>query len=176
MSAARLEALPDGARLWIFGAHRTVEEGEARRLEERTRPFLDEWTAHRRELRAAFGLLERRFLAVAVDESRTPASGCSIDALMGHVRSLEEELGVRFLDGTLVWYRAAAGRIASVNREEFRRLGRDGDVDGRTRVFDLTLGRLGELRAGRLEVAAEESWHARLLPDRAGSSAGPARG
>lgn len=176
MSVVRLEALPDDARLWVFGADRGLERAEARRLAERMRTFLEEWTAHRRELRAAFDLLEDRFLVVAADESRAPASGCSIDALMRHLRSLEEELDVRLLDGARVWYRAAGRGIAGVDREEFRRLARAGQVDGRTNVFDLTLRRLGELRAARLEVAAEESWHARLLRDRASSSAGPAHG
>lgn len=165
MSVHEIEALPDGARLWVFGASRPLRDREATLLEERMAPFLAEWTAHRRELRAAWDLREGRFLAVAADESGTAASGCSIDALMRHLRGLEEAMGVSLLDGTPVWYRRSDGEIAAVTRPEFRRLGAEGEITEETPVFDPTLSTLGELRAGRLERPAGRSWHARLLPE-----------
>lgn len=172
MSVRAIDRLPDRARVWIFGAGRPLGEEEIVLLEERFPPFLERWTAHARELSAAFEVRESRFVVVAVDETETTASGCSIDALMRHVGGLEETLGVRLLDGTPVWYRAGDGRVKSVSRLEFRRLAAEGEVGATTPVFDPTLSELGDLRAGRLERAAGDSWHARLLP--AGSS--PPRG
>jgi hypothetical protein len=49
------------------------------------------------------------------------------------------------------------------SRAEFGALGRRGEVTERTRVFDLTLTRLGDVRAGSLELEAGESWHGSLL-------------
>ena len=159
--------LPDDARLWIFGANRPLGAEEASRLDEETVRFLEEWAAHGEELAAAFDWRYDRFLIIALDERRAAASGCSIDALMGHVRQLEGELDVDLVDGSPVWYRDGE-QIRFASRREFRELATSGDVSGQTVVFDLTVGRLGELRAGRWELPANSSWHGQLLPPEAG--------
>jgi len=158
-----LADLPDAARLWAFGADRQIREEEHDRLIETTRSFVERWAAHGEALAAAFELLHGRFLLVAVDENQGAASGCSIDALVGHVRELERELDVTLVDASPIWFRDGTG-IRSVGRAEFRALAESGEVDGRTPVFDLTVQRVGELRAGGWELPAGDSWHARLLP------------
>lgn len=158
--------LPDDARLWIFGANRPLDAGEVSRLNEETARFLEGWAAHGEELAAAFDWRYDRFLIIALDEQHAAASGCSIDALTGHVRQLESELGVGLVDGSPIWYRDGE-EIRVASRREFRQLAASGEVSGRTVVFDLTVGRLGELRAGRWELPASSSWHGRLLPSEA---------
>jgi hypothetical protein len=158
--------LPDDARVWIFGANRPLAAEEASRLDEKTARFLEGWAAHGEELAAAFDWRYDRFLIIALDERRAAASGCSIDALTGHVRQLESELGVDLVDGSPVWYRDDE-EIRFASRREFGELAASGDVSGQTVVFDLTVGRLGELRAGRWELPASSSWHGQLLPPEA---------
>ena len=162
---ATLESLSADARLWIFGAEEALDEPTARGVRNRMAVFLSEWTAHRRELRAAFEILEDRFLIVTVDEGHTAASGCSIDALVNRLRELEEEFGVRLLNSEPVWYRSAGGNIETSPRSEFRDLAQKGRVDAETPVFDLTLQQLGDLRSGKFERPAGQSWHAQLLGD-----------
>lgn len=163
MTAVALSALPGDARAWCFGASERLDEQSAGEACVALSRFLSEWTAHRADLRAAGDLLHDRFVVVAVDESVTGASGCSIDALMDEVCRIGDGIGVDFLDSSPVWYRGEDGEIRRVDREEFRRLASAGDVDARTRVFDLTVDRLDAVRSGRWEVEAGESWHARLL-------------
>ena len=62
-----------------------------------------------------------------------------------------------------VWFRDPSGRIGTVSRGGFTDLGRSGEVSASTPVFDLTLTRLVDLRAGRLEAAAGDTWHNGLL-------------
>ncbi len=125
--------------------------------------FVEEWTAHRRDLRAGFALMHDHILLVAVDESLTGASGCSIDALMGRLRALGAELEVDFLDSLPVWFREADGSVRAVSRAEFSDLARAGDVTEVTPVFDLTAGRVADLRDGRFEAPAGRTWHSVLL-------------
>lgn len=162
-----LAALPDDARLWIFGASRSLGEQDAASLISSTQRFLEEWAAHGRALAVAFEWLHNRFLLVAIDEDRAAASGCSIDALVHYVKRLEGGLDVRLLDGGAVWLRAAAG-IHCVGRREFRGMAERGEVDGNTIVFDLTVQHLGDVRDGGWERAAASSWHAQLLPSGSG--------
>ena len=46
-----------------------------------------------------------------------------------------------------------------MSRSEFRQAARDGTVTPDTLVFDTTLTSLADLRAGRFERPARESWH-----------------
>lgn len=166
MSLTPIDELADGSRVWIYGARPAPGPDRAARLRRATREFLDDWAAHRRELRAGTDWLHHRFLVVAVDESRAPASGCSIDALVDHLRELEEAMGLTLLDASPVWFRDPdeGGRVRAASRPEFRRLAAEGAVDGDTTVFDLTTQRLEDLRSGRWERAAGDSWHADFLP------------
>lgn len=162
MTPVSLSRLPDDARAWAFGSTRPLAPEETARVEEALAPFLERWTAHGAALRAGFEVREGWFLLVAVDENDAAASGCSIDALVGRVRGLEEELGLELLDTAPVWYRGEDG-IACVSRGEFRDLAERGGVGPGTPVFDLSVTRLGELRPEAWERPAEASWHASLL-------------
>ncbi len=172
MTTTDLSTLPDEARLWVFGVDRPLDAGETARLEAELAPFIVGWSAHRADLPAGFRVHEDRFLLVAVDEARVAASGCSIDALLHELARLEKLLGASLRDGGLIWYRDSSGSVVSCSREEFRRLAAEGVVDGRTPVFDLTIERLADLRGGRLERPAAESWHGRLIDPSAAAAAG----
>lgn len=163
MSLNDLTGLPNHARLWCFAADRTMSSDEATVLGERLAVFLGDWTAHAEELLVGFELRDHRFLLVAVDERQAAASGCSIDALTGHLRELERELDVGLIDGSAIWFRDASGDIRTVSRADFKNLAAGGAVGPDTPVFDITLLTLEQLRDGRLEVPARDSWHGRLL-------------
>jgi len=97
-------------------------------------------------------------LIIAIDK-RSETSGCSIDRMFGLLQTLERDLSVRILDPNRIFYRAADDAVHAVSREQFRQAG-----DAHTRVFDTLVERLGDIRSGRWEKEAAESWHARLLP------------
>jgi hypothetical protein len=166
MSLVPFESLPDRARLWCFGMPRAPGADVRARLLDSMRDFVSGWTAHSSDLRAGVALLHDRFLLVAADESTAGASGCSIDALTGRLRSLGAQLDLELLDSTPVWFRDGSQRIRSVSRPEFTAMARRGEATATTPVFDLTLTRLGDVRAGRFETAASDTWHRNLLaPD-----------
>jgi len=163
MSLIPFDTLPDDARLWCFGASRAPDASTAELLSDSMRAFIAEWTAHRRDLHAGFDWLHGRFLLIGVDESRAGASGCSIDALTGHLKRLGAELDVDLLDAMPVWFRGTAGDIRMVSRADFSDLAAQGVVTTDTPVFDLTLTRLGDARAGGLETRAGSAWQRSLL-------------
>lgn len=163
MSLVEPGALPGHARVWCFGASSRPSDEAVALLRESMAAFLSEWTAHRARLHAAFEWLHDRFLVVAVDETNVGASGCSIDALTGQIRRLEELTGVTLLDSAPVWYRDADGEIRQVGRADFREMADRGAIGPETPVFDLTVETLEDVRAGAWEVEAGRSWHAALL-------------
>jgi len=164
MTLVRFEALPDSARLWCFGADRDLTAAESDQLRESMTRFVEAWTAHDQKLAASIEWMAGRFLFVAVDEGVEQASGCSIDSLIRHLQSLEAELAVNLTYGRLVWFRTADGSVRSMTRQDFKAFAATLEVGPMTPVFDLSLTRVGDVRDGRFEHAASESWQSRYLP------------
>jgi len=115
-----LAALPDDARLWIFGASRPLGEQDAASLISSTQRFLEEWAAHGRALAVAFEWLHNRFLLVAVHEDRAAASGCSIDALVHYVKRLEGEKRGE-VDGNTIVFDLTVQRLGDVRNGGWER-------------------------------------------------------
>ncbi len=171
MPRIAFDTLPDTARLWIFAADRRLSDHERELLLDATDGFLSEWAAHGVPLHAGRELRLDRFLIIGVDEQAAGVSGCSIDALVRGLKGLEEELSVKLIDNAPVLYRDGDS-IRRVSRARFQELVAEGSVALETPVFNNTLARVGDLRAGRWEVPASESWHARAFFETAASPRG----
>lgn len=152
-----LKQLDDDARIWIFGISPALDESQGARLLAQVDAFLAEWHAHNVPVASARELRDGSFLIVAVDKE-TETSGCSIDRMFGLLRQFERDFGVAILDPNRVFYRGGDGAVHSVTRAQFRE-----NADRHTIVFDVLVERLGDVRAGRWERKAEESWHRQLL-------------
>lgn len=158
MPKVPFDEMPATARLWAFGASRELSDAEALPLIEATDAFLEQWAAHGQPLTAARDWRHERFLLVAVDEEKAGVSGCSIDALVRGLKQLEKRLGVDLIDNSPVTYRSA-DRITRVSRAEFSGLAESGAVTPETIVFNNTVATVGDVRGGRWETQAGDSWH-----------------
>lgn len=163
MPIVAFDALPDSARLWVFAAAAPVTGAAVGVLLQRVDAFLDQWRAHGAPLVCARDWRDDRFLAVAVDEAATDASGCSIDALFEALRELEAQLGTSLVGSGLVYCRDANGTVTAMTRPAFRAAAAAGAVTSDIPVFDTTVITAGSWRTA-FEVPASASWHARLLP------------
>lgn len=162
MPKVPFEQLPDHGRLWIFPASRDLDDAESARLLAAVDDFLAQWAAHGMPLRSARELRDRRFLLVGVDVDAEAPSGCSIDALVNRLRALGGAMDVALIDHASVWYKD--GEIVhAVSRGDFRKLVDDGAVTPETSVFDTSLTRVEQARAGALERPASETWHGRAF-------------
>lgn len=157
------EALPDNARVWVYGADQPMDEAAAATLLSEVDNYLTGWKAHGMPLTAARDWRENRFLTIAVDQNQAGASGCSIDDLFRTLKSLEKKIGAAIVTSGLIFYRDKEGRICAVSREGFSDIGARGGIAADTEVFDLSVTTLGEWRA-RFSSRARDSWHSALLP------------
>jgi hypothetical protein len=165
MPLIEIEALPNDARAWVFGADKTIEAPTSNMLLREVDGFLSRWNAHGAPLTVGRDWKYGRFLTVAVDQSTAGASGCSIDGLFRSLKALEPKLGASLLTSGLIFYRDAGGTIRSVDRDTFTNLGAEGKIQPGTHVFDPSVTTLGEWRA-RFELEAAQSWHSGLLDDK----------
>ena len=75
------------ARIWVYLADRALTDREAKGFVQDFDAFLANWEAHGKRLNASWRLCGNRLLFVAVDEANAPATGCSIDASVNHLRN-----------------------------------------------------------------------------------------
>jgi hypothetical protein len=162
MPIVPFDTLPDSARVWVFGAASPVTGDAASRVMRAVDEHLAQWRAHGVPLVCARDWREDRFLAIAVDEAATDASGCSIDALFHVLQDIEEELDLSLVPSGLVYWRDASGQVVSGERAIFRTAASAGQVGPDTPVFDTLIGTVGEWRT-RFERSAGESWHRRWV-------------
>ena len=162
MPRIAFDELPEDARVWIFSAARKLTGPERTRLLAEVDGFIDQWGAHAVPLTAGRDLVYDQFLFIAVDQRAAGPSGCSVDALVRQMKALQQEIGVELVNHAPVLFRQGE-EIARVARDAFADLAAAGEVGPDTTVFNNTLTSLGDVRAGRWEVPASGSWHARAF-------------
>lgn len=130
-------------------------------MEEQTRAFLEQWTAHGAELEAGFEIKYHRFIVIGLNQENASASGCSIDASVHFIQSLEKKLGVDLLDKMNVTFYHGE-YIAYKPLLEFKKMAKNRSVSGNTIVFNNLVNTKAEYLE-HWEVPAKDSWHSRFL-------------
>ena len=92
------EKIRDESRIWIFQSNRFIPDSNIELLENKISNFLISWTSHGNELAVSSKIKYNLFLIIALDQSQSAASGCSIDKLVAFIKKLENEFRIRLLD------------------------------------------------------------------------------
>lgn len=153
--------LPDDSRIWIYQSNRKLSDEEVAILTPKTKEFLEQWTAHGTDLEAAFEVKYNRFIVFGLNQANASASGCSIDASVRFIQSLEKEFGVDLLDKMNVTFYNGEF-IAHKSLADFRKMAKARSVSPNTVVFNNLVNSKAEYLEN-WEVPAKESWHSRFL-------------
>lgn len=154
-------ALPDEARIWIYQCNRTFTDSEVEELRIRISAFLEEWTAHGAQLQAGFKIQYNRFIIIGLDQSQSSASGCSIDASVHFIQSLEKTYDVDLLDRMNVSFKQGKF-ITYKDLKDFKKMVKNKSVSAQTIVFNNLINNKAELEEF-WEVPLQDSWHSRFL-------------
>jgi hypothetical protein len=153
--------LPDHSRIWIYQSNRGFSEGELQELEESLTEFLKQWTAHGSDLHAGFEIKYNRFIVIGLDQSNASASGCSIDASVHFIQSLEQRFQVELLDRMNVSFKQGE-YVAYKSLQDFKKMAKEKAVSPNTIVFNNLVATKQEY-LDSWEVPASESWHSRFV-------------
>ncbi len=102
-----------------------------------------------------------RFIIIGLDQSEANASGCSIDASVHFIQSLEQKYQVDLLDKMNVSYKTGA-YVAYKPLKDFKKMAKEKAVSSKTVVFNNLVATKQEYLEN-WEVPASESWHSRFL-------------
>jgi hypothetical protein len=155
------ESLPDSARIWVYQSNRPFSDGEIAEIKTDLDAFLTQWTAHGADLKAGYEIPYNRFLVIGLDQQHAGASGCSIDASVHFIQSLEGKFGITLLDRMNVTFKQGP-HIAYKPLGEFRKMAKSRAVSGKTIVFNNLVASKHEYQE-HWEVPASESWHSRFF-------------
>ena len=163
MPVVPFEALPDQARVWVFGSDAPLTGEPKDTLLKGVDAHLDDWKAHGAPLTVGREWRDDHFLVVAVDQSTAGASGCSIDGLYRTLQQLEAKTGANMVGGGRVFFRNHEGKVQAAPRAEIAGLAGTGVISKDTVVFDTTLTDLGTFREC-FERPAKQCWVGELIP------------
>jgi hypothetical protein len=155
------ENLTDESRVWIYPSNRPFTESELSVLNTKLHEFVSQWAAHGLQLEASYKIVYERFIILAVNGEVHAASGCSIDASVQFIQSIEASIGVELLDKMNVTYRTG-NYLAHKSLIDFKKMAKDKAVTAETIVFNNLVNTVGEWHE-YWEVPAHESWHARFF-------------
>jgi len=156
-----IKDLPDDSKIWIYQSNRKLSDDEVSEISAKTESFLNEWTAHGKDLEAGFEIRYNRFIVIGLNQENASATGCSIDASVYFIQSLEKEYGLDLMDKMNVTF-YNGGFIAHKTLTDFKKMAKARSVSPNTVVFNnlvLTKGDYIE----NWEVPAKDSWHNRFL-------------
>ena len=157
------DQLPDHARVWIYQASRPLTDAELAATTTDLAQFTGGWASHGQALLAGAAWRHRQFLLIGLDERQAGASGCSIDASVHFVRSLEQTLGVSLLDKSQMAF-LLDGQVRLFDRRELREAVVVGTLTAGSLYFDNTLAAKGQIAAGWPAPAGRTWLHKYFAP------------
>tara|TARA_B100000941_G_C28475444_1_gene538873 strand:- start:227 stop:712 length:486 start_codon:yes stop_codon:yes gene_type:complete len=155
------DKISDESRVWIFQSSHIIPQSYIESLEIKIENFLKTWTSHGNKLVVSYKIKYNLFIIIALDQSQSSASGCSIDKLVIFIKKLEEEFSVRLLDRLDISYKH--NNIISVIRlDHFKRKIFEKKIDNSTIVFNNLIKLKSDLE-NNWEVPLANSWHKQLI-------------
>ena len=153
--------LPEESRIWIYQSNRKFSAEEVSIIEPKVIEFLKQWTAHGKDLDAGYEIKYNRFIVLGLNQENASASGCSIDASVYFIQSLEKEFGIDLMDKMNVTFYNGEF-IAHKSLADFKKMAKAKSVSKNTVVFNnLVNTKLDYIE--NWEVPAKDSWHNRFL-------------
>ncbi|WP_374504996.1 ABC transporter ATPase [Flavobacterium sp.] len=155
------ESLPEESRIWIYQSNRKFSDEEITEIESDLQEFLQNWAAHGTSLESSYQLKYNRFIIIAVNQEVQSATGCSIDASVEFIQSLEKRYNVDLLDKMNVTFKLGE-HIAHKPLIDFKKMVKDKAVTESTIVFNNLINTIQEFNES-WEVPAADSWHSRFF-------------
>ncbi len=157
-----LEMMSDSARVWIFQSETELSDKDVFIASEQIRGFLEQWTAHNRQLVAHGAVFYNRFIVIVLDEEQSHnASGCSIDSLTRYIQNVGDQLDTNVMDRQHFYFLKET-QVEGVNMNELPQHYQSGQVTEDSLVFNNLIKTKAELFSKWL-VPIKDSWQWRFV-------------
>ena len=111
--------LPGSSRVWTYLCNRALSSKEVNEVQLELNLFTKSWKAHQKQLNASANIIYDQYVVFAVDESAAEITGCSIDASVHFMKTLQEKISADFFNRMNVLVRVgSANKLISYNNLE----------------------------------------------------------
>ena len=155
------DKISDDSRIWIFQSNQLISNIDIESLEKKIDAFLSSWTSHGDQLMVASKIKYNLFIIIALDESCSTASGCSIDKLVNFIKNIENEYQISLLDRLDLSYRDKS-KISVLRLDDFKRKILEKKINNDTIVFNNLINLKSDL-TDNWEIPLNRSWHQKLI-------------
>ena len=121
----------------IYPASRSFTPKESKVITEKLFDFLASWAAHGKPLSSHFKIEKNQFIVVCVDEDVEAASGCSIDALGGVMKEIDQEFQLGLFDRMKATF-VENGEVKTLKLQDFRSGLRNSEISKDIEVYDFS--------------------------------------
>lgn len=156
-----LIALDDSSKVWVYQANKPFTPDQVEDVKYKIVNFVSQWASHNNSLLAYGNLFHYRYLALFVDESRSMASGCSIDSSVHFVKALGEEYGIDFFDRMTYTYMVDE-QVHEIHSNQMKTTFANGGITPDTLFFNNLVKNKGEFLTQWI-IPLKESWQYRFV-------------
>ena len=153
--------LNNNARVWVYLCNRKFTADEINDLEIRLKNFVEQWTAHKKDLAASFSIYNGVAIILAVDETQNDASGCSIDSSVRIMKEIEQTYNVELFNRQLVAFQKN-DQFEVINIDLFKKKLESGEINNHTNVLNTLVNTKAEINSNFV-VPLNKSWHQQLI-------------
>mgnify|MGYP001180052836 FL=1 len=155
------DKISDDSRIWIFQSNQLISNIDIESLEKKIDAFLSSWTSHGDQLMVASKIKYNLFIIIALDQSCSTASGCSIDKLVSFIKNIENEYQISLLDRLDISFRDK-NKISVLRLDDFKRKILEKKINNDTIVFNNLINLKSDL-TNNWEIPLNRSWHQKLI-------------
>ena len=155
------DKISDDSRIWIFQSNQLISNIDIESLEKKIDAFLSSWTSHGDQLMVASKIKYNLFIIIALDESCSTASGCSIDKLVNFIKNIENEYQISLLDRLDLSYRDK-NKISVLRLDDFKRKILEKKINNDSILCNNLINLKSDLD-DNWEIPINRSWHQKLI-------------
>ena len=99
------------SKVWVYFSDRKFSNEEAVQIQKRIDQFCLEWTSHGSKVKSKGYLAFHRVIVLVADETQAGVSGCSTDASVRFMKSLELDFLANLMNRELLFYLDEEGNV-----------------------------------------------------------------
>tara|TARA_R100000027_G_scaffold66715_1_gene63226 strand:- start:225 stop:719 length:495 start_codon:yes stop_codon:yes gene_type:complete len=153
--------LDKSSRLWVYQSDRPFTKEEKEFILQNGKVFVENWTAHNKALNASIDVKYDQFVVLSVDETKAPATGCSIDKSVHFIKALENELKINLLDKSKIAF-LMNGQVVLKNLPSIKSKIESDEITADLMTFNNMVTTKDEFENNWL-IPASKSWMARYF-------------
>jgi len=157
-----IEELAAESRFWVYLSSRFFTDQEVEALNNRIREFTSGWTAHNNQLKATGWIEFNCYLILVADETKSGASGCSIDKSVRFIRELGLEFETDWFDRLIFVYLDEGQNPVYIHKSNLQTAFESGTINDKTLFVNSLVKNKLEYKHDWL-IPFVKSWHKRLL-------------